>query len=671
MVRCPGARNPTMTISAVQTAWKALRELGPGALALYGQYRLGLASGSLRRRTLAPPPWPDGLEAEGLRPVLPGLPAPRALAHILGSQGEAELLSAADEVAAGRVRLFGGEARPLHLVVAAPLAHWTVYQKWPEDIKLVWEPGRFGWAFTLGRAYHLSAEPRFARAFWAHAERFWDANRPYLGPHWASAQEVALRLMALAFAGQVFAGAVESTPPRLGRLARSIAAHAARIPPTLAYARSQNNNHLLSEAVGLITAGLALPQHPLAAGWRRTGWRWWNAGVQGQITPEGAYAQHSTNYQRLALQLALWAGMLASGSGVALPERTAERLRAATRWMLALLDPHSGRVPNLGPNDGALVLPLAAGAFEDHRPTLQAASLAFLGRKSLPDGPWDETALWLGLSEKGPVLEQPAAEPQAAGPLVLRNAPGDSWAYLRAARFHSRPGHADQLHLDLWWRGQNVAMDPGTYRYSAPPPWDNALVRTAVHNTLTVDGRDQMTPAGRFLWLDWAQATRVAGAAEGRALEAEHNGYRKLGVVHRRRVEAGAGGGWTVEDVVQQVGKPARKAGEMAVRLHWLLPDWGWELSGSVLRLRSPHGWVALSVETLSGGAPPASGRPDQFQPQVQLVRAGVLLAGEGVVSPTWGWVSPKYDQKQPALSLGITWRAPLPLRLVSRWEFA
>ncbi len=665
-----------MTISSVQIAWKALRELGPGALAHYGRYRLGLASGSLRRRTQSPPAWPAGLGAADLQPLPLNLPSHEAVVRTLGSQGKAELLAAADEVAAGDVRLFGGQARPLRLETGEPLAHWTAYEKGSrpagvEDLKLVWEPGRFGWAFTLGRAYHVSAEPRYARAFWAHAERFWDSNPAYLGPHWASAQEVALRLMALAFAGEVFAGAAESTPPRLEQLGRSIAEHAARIPPTLAYARSQNNNHLLSEAAGLITAGLALPGHPLAAGWSRTGWHWWNAGVQGQVTPAGVYIQHSTNYQRLALQLALWVAMLAAGSGMRLPDKTAVLLEAATRWMLALLDPHSGRVPNLGPNDGALILPLASCSFSDHRPTLQAASLAFLGRRSLPPGPWDETALWLGLSGEEPAPKQPMPEVQAAGPLVLHHPHSDSWAYLRAARFHGRPGHADQLHVDLWWRGQNVALDPGTYRYSAPPPWDNALGATAVHNTVTVEGKDQMTPAGRFLWLDWAQAVRLISAADERTLAAEHNGYRRLGVVHRRRVQALDGGGWQVTDLLRSTGEPPQWPAGMAVRLHWLLPDWDWELSGSALRIRSPYGWVALSVQAHLVGGSPASGEAAALPPDVQLVRAGELLAGEGAPSPTWGWFSPTYDQKQPALSLGLSWRIPLPVRLVSLWEFA
>ncbi len=84
----------------------------------------------------------------------------------------------------------------------------------------------------------------------------------------------------------------------------------------------------------------------------------------------------------------------------------------------------------------------------------------------------------------------------------------NSWGSVRAVKYQDRPAQADQLHVELWWQGINIACDPGTYRYTAPPPWNNGLARTGVHNTVMVDGQEQMIRAGRFLWLDWAQAEK-------------------------------------------------------------------------------------------------------------------------------------------------------------------
>lgn len=649
-------------------ALKALRQLGPRPLALYAWYRIGLRSGWLRwqtneRRTVG--------ETGVLSPVLL-LPPRDELAAVLGKDGVAHLMAEADEIAAGQVRLFGGNPRPLDLAPPPPPRHWTACEIRPAadaDIKFIWEAARFGWAFSLARAYYLGQEERYAAAFWQAAETFWQNNPPNCGPNWVSAQEVALRLMAFVFAGQVFAPAECSTPARLARLAQSIAAHAARIPSTLAYARAQNNNHLLSEAAGLITAALALPNHPAACRWLAMGCQWFDWALQHQIAADGAYCQHSANYHRLMLQLALWVTALQPPTANRLQAAGKHRLAQATRWLLALLDPSSGHLPNLGPNDGAYILPLTSLPHDDYRPVAQAASLAFLGQAALPGGKWDEMALWLspGTHKRSGVTlveTTPIASDQPA-PTVLRGL--NSWAYLRAARFRARPGHADQLHLDLWWRGLNIAQDAGSYLYNAHPPWDNALARTAVHNTVMVDEQEQMTYAGRFLWLDWAQAEAISREkdADGKweRLAAQHDGYRRLGVVHRRVVTTFSDGRWLVEDQLIPVG--ASHAGEVShrCRLHWLLPDWPYELQapGDLLRLASPWGWISLHIGVRA---------EHLIERRWRLARAGERLCGDGSAAPVEGWTSPTYGTKIPALAWVVEVTARLPVALTSQWHF-
>ena len=89
---------------------------------------------------------------------------------------------------------------------------------------------------------------------------------------------------------------------------------------------------------------------------------------------------------------------------------------------------------------------------------------------------------------------------KAAGCYTMRSS--DSWTMLRGSRYEDRPSHADQLHLDLWWRGDNVFCDAGTYSYNADAPFEDGFASSRYHNTVTVDGLDQMTRIGRFLWAD-------------------------------------------------------------------------------------------------------------------------------------------------------------------------
>jgi hypothetical protein len=684
-----------VNVSRIQLAFKALRQLGLEQVGLYAWYQVTLRSGYLRWRTpIRKPPQPSGqlqIPAGSLR-----LPSRESLAGVLGEESRVQLLAEADEIVRGQVRLFGGPPVPLQLVPERPLVHWSEYERGAKpagdlDIKWVWEPARFGWAYTLGRAYHLSGEERYPAAFWKYCEIFLETNPPNLGPHWVSAQEVALRLMALAFASQVFAASSHTTVQRAARLAAALGEHARRIPPTLSYARAQNNNHLLTEATGLYTAGLLLPQHPDAAHWHALGWRWLNRALQTQIGEDGAYIQQSANYQRLALQAALWVYWLngkpgsdstAGRNGPVFPEPTRRKLALATAWLLALLDPMSGQAPNLGPNDGAYILPLSVCPFQDYRPVMYAAAKAFLDEWQVgksdgrPEhGLRDEMSLWFGLPGHPGPIEEGESRPSfpqafALNPTAhtLHEPRSASWAYLRAARFDARPGHADQLHLDLWWRGLNLAQDAGTYLYNAPPPWDNALASTRVHNTLTVNGRDQMQRAGRFLFLDWAQAEIAAreksedGSWE--RLTARHYGYRRLGITHQRQVECSPGQ-WLVTDTLWANTTPLTpKIGALTARLHWLLPDWPWELRGRALRIHSPYGWVALEAKL-----DPLPGGPQVPEPLIQLARAGVLLRGEGPVSPVQGWVARTYGYKTPALSFSLSVTAKPPFSLSSRWQ--
>jgi hypothetical protein len=619
---------------------KYLRQLGIRPLALYALYKLGLMTGHYKRAT---PEIPNSLIPNSYS--LFTLPSREQLMQTLGEEGEIILLEEAEEIVNGNIRIFG-ELTPLNFNFGQTLQHWTEYETNPKllsafhslipDIKFLWEPARFGWAFTLGRAYHLTQDDKYAETFWEYFESFTASNPANMGPHWMNGQEVAIRLMCLVWADHVFESAPVSSRERRAVLHQSIAQHAARIMPTLVYARAQNNNHLVAESAALYTAGLFLKNKT----WRALGWKWLNWSFQNQIGSYGEYIQHSVNYHRVMLQTALWINFIKQD---VFSSHTSQAIARSAHWLFSLLDNASGLTPNLGANDGALIFPLSATNFRDHRPTVQAASRAFL-RTGLPSGVWDEMSLWFGLSANTRVINSDA--------YLTENLRGkNSWGYLRASRFKSRLSHMDQLHFDLWWRGLNITQDAGTYLYNAEPPWDNPLVTTRVHNTVTVDSRDQMTRAGRFLVLDWASAysKNIIESDEnilGRA-RAYHRGYH--GIKHERTVTVYQDERWVVEDKLT-----ARSRSTHVHRLHWLLPDYEWEIgnreypsgtmSGIDLRLKSPHGWITLSINSSFN-----------FQlSTLSLVRAGELIYGQRDVQPYEGWVSRIYGQKSPALSFAF-----------------
>jgi hypothetical protein len=352
------------------------------------------------------------------------------------------------------------------------------------------------------------------------------------------------------------------------------------------------------------------------------------------------------------------------------------RLRAATEFLYRLTDPESGQVPNYGANDGALVLPLSDCEYPDMRPVLQSCHFLLAKKTLYPAGPWDEEMIWInGLASFK------AAHPQAnstarhdkAPPALVGGAggyrtirAGTSWAMVRGVRYRDRPSHADQLHFDLWWSGENVFCDAGTYSYHAPTPFDHGFASTCFHNTVTVDGRDQMLRLSRFLWADWAAGSidaELGALREGmQVLKCEHNGYRKLGVRHRRTITSRGSDSWVIAD--ELTGKASRR-----VRLHWLMPDVPWSAPiPGVLELRFRAGTMRIMTAC-------------SVEARLDLVRAGERVLGMAggkametaaqPAEPDRGWRSRYYAHKEPALSLVLESTSQLPVRFVTVVSFS
>jgi hypothetical protein len=213
--------------------------------------------------------------------------------------------------------------------------------------------------------------------------------------------------------------------------------------------------------------------------------------------------------------------------------------------------------------------------------------------------------------------------------------------------------------VDIWWRGLNVAQDAGSYLYTAPTPWDNALASTRVHNTITVNGQEPMTRVGRFLWLDWTQAKILSTkrAQDGQLIgaAAQHEGYKKLGVLHRREVNWNVNR-WVITDHLL----PTRDSEkEFRVRVHWLLPDWDWQIEAQELRIESPHGEIEIAMDVSVGDLA-----------ELKLFREGKLVHGSGEDDAILGWASPTYGVKVAALSFVADAQGPLPITMISTWTF-
>ncbi|WP_018394771.1 alginate lyase family protein [Bacillus sp. 37MA] len=418
------------------------------------------------------------------------------------------------------------------------------------DIKWIWELSRFSFVYPLVRAYAVTKDDKYVDAFWSYFEDFIEYNQPELGPNYKCGQEMSLRLMAWTFGLFAFRNHPASTDIRLESMMKAIYHHADHVEKHFDFAlKSVKNNHSISEAAGMYTAGILFPFFDKAEKWRKKGKKYVRSEAMWQIYEDGSYIQHSMNYQRLAIQDLTWTVRLSQINNDSFDSKFLKRFGQTVLFMYQHQDLTTGRLPNYGMNDGAYIHPLTTCEYLDHRPALQAAWYTLHQEFLYGDETVNEIVFWLSgekalLSRTAHVEQKSQAFPYG-GYCTLRTE--DSFGMIRCATYKHRPAQADMLHFDLWHKGQNILADAGTFSYNTDQDHILYFNGTASHNTVMVSEQDQMKKASRFIWLNWTKSKTLRAEKHDdiQVFEGEHYGY---GAVTHRRGIIQSGDQWVIVD---------------------------------------------------------------------------------------------------------------------------
>ena len=522
------------------------------------------------------------------------------------------------------------------------------------DVKLAWEAARFPHAYQIARtaAFFPELAESCAAGLLAQITDFITANPDGRGIHWTSGQEIAIRALAWMFALDALLLRVDATRPARRIVRDRLAAEAVHVHRMLDYARvAVYNNHLLAEALFLNVAGALFSGSEASGRLRELGARLLARESPRQFYADGAYIQLSHNYHRAALQYLLLARAFARSTGTQQSTPMLAAMERSLDFLLRHQNPVDGRLPNYGSNDGALPVILSTCDFSDFRPTLQAVSVATRGERVYEPGPWDEEAAWLF----GPqCLDLPLRKPARrsvsfprTGFHVMRSATDEcTYAAFRCGSVRDRFSQIDMLHVDVFWKGMNVLVDGGSYLYNGPPAWHNHFMETGSHNTIVVDGRDQMRHFRKFKCLYWTEAALLSFGRDGEWALAtgEHYGYRRLpgGCVHRRSIAFHDSGVGVVRDTL--LGEGAH-----SVRLHWLGGPFPWKFDPAN---------AELQLQTECGDFTVLLAREDGTVPAADVVA--------GAEDPVRGWLSRYYWDRVPAPSLAAEVREACPVGLLT-----
>ncbi len=445
------------------------------------------------------------------------------------------------------------------------LVHWTEIQdlsKEAGDIKYVWEKSRFTFLYTLIRHdYHFDSDN--AEVVFSEIDSWIKSNPINQGPNFICSQEISIRIINWTFALYYYKQHEALTESRFQKIMSAINAQLEHVYNNINFSRiTVRNNHAITETLMLYLGGILFPFFDNANLWKTKGKKWFEEEIAYQVYEDGTYLQYSHNYQRVVLQLMTWAFYLSSANGESFSDTTYKRAKASISYLKQCCDKTCGYLPHMGPDDGALFFKLNEGHHRDYRPQLNALHYYFENELLYDQEDFlREDVDWLSCSQQK--KEERNSDTLKDNPIQLFAEGGiatfrekESLTFIRNCKHQHRPSHADNLHVDIWYKGENILRDSGTYKYNTEQKYTAHFNGTKAHNTLGIGEEDQMKKGPRFIWLNWSKgiSNRIFDQDDIYIFEGKAAVYKQLGegIIHERKIKKLKGiASWEIIDSMQ------------------------------------------------------------------------------------------------------------------------
>jgi hypothetical protein len=502
-----------------------------------------------------------------------------------GDEAARNIVARAERVLEGKLDLLGfsdldfGVPVDWHLEPLsgkrAPLKHWKQFVELDSeetgDKKIVWELNRCQHFFTLGAAYWLSGDEKYAAAFVMHLTGWMEQNPPATGVNWMSSLEVAFRAVSWLWGLNFFKNSPTLSPTVFRDALKFLYLHARHIETYLSTFYSPNT-HLTGEALGLYYLGTLLPEFRRSRAWRDVGRTILLEQLDKQILPDGVYFERTTWYQRYTTDFYTHFYILSRiNEDDISSDKLKHKLQLSCDFLMHATRP-DGTTPLIGDDDGGRMLPFSSlEAINDFRAPLGTAAVLFKrGDYKFVAKECAEETFWLlgggGAKVFESIEEQEPVEKSKAFPIGGYFTMRDNWSetadYLLIdggahGALNCGHAHADALAFELAVGGKSLLVDAGTYSYAERVARDY-FRSTQAHNTLAVDGKSSSEPDGTFNWTTTADArtTEFVNRPRFDFFEGLHNGFSTASknnseIVHTRGLLYLKNDYWILRDIVE------------------------------------------------------------------------------------------------------------------------
>ncbi len=388
--------------------------------------------------------------------------------------------------------------------------HWTDipdFSKEAGDIKYVWEKSRFSYLYDIIRYdYHFNKD--CSEFVFSDIISWIKSNPVNCGPNYRCSQEISLRILNWTFALYYYSNSSNLTEQVFNQIQFAIYWQIDHVYQNIDFSRiAVRNNHAITETLTLYLTGLLYPQFPDSVKWKEKGKQWFEEEIAYQIYEDGTFLQFSMNYHRVVVQLLTWGIVLAEKNNESFNKAVYERARNSVEFLRTCMVDENGYLPNYGANDGALFFKLNDCNYRDYRPSLNPLAKSLnIGLGFAPC----EDELWYGLDSKPTNKWIPSFGIHSfntGGYYIFRE--NETLTFIRCGNHKDRPSQADNLHVDIWFKGENVLLDAGSYKYNTDQETLKYFMGTASHNTVMLANFDQMKKGSRFIWYNWTQANEA------------------------------------------------------------------------------------------------------------------------------------------------------------------
>ena len=448
-------------------------------------------------------------------------------------------LAVAEAVRAGRFEYFG---TALELGTEPD---WTGAElPADEEWRIAWS--KFYEGLDLAHAFVQTGDQGFLGA-WERLVSSWIGRVPV---GWDASDVAARRVQNWIYAWQLFASspAFRGLSPGLdAELIGSIEEQASYIRAHLSPAR----NHRTLELYTLFLVPLALPETDPGGDLLSEAMDALHENLLADVLPDGVHCERSTHYHLLVLRSFLGARENARRFGLSFPDGFDERLMLAREFAVHCHRP-DGEIPALSDSD--------TGSYTE--------------------------LLELGESLLGPPARRLDADFPEGGYFFQRSGWGPDDRFLV---FDCGPigegghGHYDLLSIEVFAGGRPLLVDPGRFTYSEDGSrnWRHWFKGTAAHNTVCVDGLDQIPYRRRKPKGPLAEA-RFLGRMSAPGLDVLHGEARSpcYDANHSRRIFFVKDERWLIEDRLR-----ADTPHRYDLRFHLAPEAWGaTEIEDAVVR---------------------------------------------------------------------------------------